>query len=62
MVKPPARADDGPPQWEGLGRMRFSKWQGLGNTYIVLHRGGDPLRAYSRQSTIAMRPQLRHRQ
>ncbi len=42
MVKPPARADDGPPRWEGLGRMRFSKWQGLGNTYIVLHEEEIP--------------------
>ena len=42
MVKPPARADDGPPQWQGLGRMRFSKWQGLGNTYIVLHEEEIP--------------------
>ena len=46
MEKPPARADDGPPdgppQWQGLGRMRFSKWQGLGNTYIVLHEEEIP--------------------
>jgi len=25
------------PTWQGLGKMQFSKWQGLGNTYIVLH-------------------------
>jgi len=25
------------PQWSGLGKVRFSKWQGLGNDYIVLH-------------------------
>jgi len=25
------------PQWQGLGKVRFSKWQGLGNDYIVLH-------------------------
>ena len=25
------------PQWQGLGKMQFSKWQGLGNNYIVLH-------------------------
>ncbi len=25
------------PQWQGLGRVQFSKWQGLGNNYIVLH-------------------------
>jgi diaminopimelate epimerase len=42
MQEPPTRADDGPPQWEGLGRMRFSKWQGLGNTYIVLHEQEIP--------------------
>ena len=23
--------------WQGPGKMQFSKWQGLGNTYIVLH-------------------------
>jgi diaminopimelate epimerase len=23
--------------WQGLGRVRFSKWQGLGNNYIVVH-------------------------
>ena len=23
--------------WQGLGKVRFSKWQGLGNHYIVLH-------------------------
>jgi diaminopimelate epimerase len=25
------------PTWQGLGKMQFSKWQGLGNNYIVLH-------------------------
>jgi diaminopimelate epimerase len=25
------------PQWQGLGKVQFSKWQGLGNDYIVLH-------------------------
>jgi diaminopimelate epimerase len=25
------------PQWQGLGKVQFSKWQGLGNHYIVLH-------------------------
>ena len=25
-------------RWQGLGKVRFSKWQGLGNNYIVLHR------------------------
>jgi len=25
------------PQWQGLGEVQFSKWQGLGNNYIVLH-------------------------
>ena len=25
------------PQWQGLGKVQFSKWQGLGNNYIVLH-------------------------
>lgn len=24
-------------KWPGLGKVRFSKWQGLGNNYIVLH-------------------------
>ncbi len=24
--------------WQGLGKIRFSKWQGLGNNYIVVHR------------------------
>jgi diaminopimelate epimerase len=28
--------------WQGLGKMRFSKWQGLGNNYIVLHREEIP--------------------
>ena len=26
----------------GLGRVRFSKWQGLGNDYIVLHQEEIP--------------------
>ncbi len=25
------------PTWQGLGEVQFSKWQGLGNNYIVLH-------------------------
>ena len=25
------------PKWQGLGKVQFSKWQGLGNHYIVLH-------------------------
>lgn len=25
------------PQWQGLGEVQFSKWQGLGNNYILLH-------------------------
>ena len=25
------------PHWQGLGKVQFSKWQGLGNNYIVLH-------------------------
>ena len=25
------------PTWQGLGKVQFSKWQGLGNNYIVLH-------------------------
>jgi len=25
------------PTWRGPGKMQFSKWQGLGNNYIVLH-------------------------
>ena len=28
--------------WQGLGKMQFSKWQGLGNNYIVLHREEIP--------------------
>jgi len=31
-----------PSQWQGLGKMQFSKWQGLGNNYIVLHREQIP--------------------
>jgi diaminopimelate epimerase len=29
-------------QWQGLGKVRFSKWQGLGNNYIVLHASELP--------------------
>ena len=25
------------PVWQGLGKVQFSKWQGLGNNYIVVH-------------------------
>ena len=25
------------PTWQGLGKVQFSKWQGLGNNYIVVH-------------------------
>ena len=25
------------PVWQGLGKVQFSKWQGLGNNYIVMH-------------------------
>ena len=25
------------PAWQGLGKVQFSKWQGLGNNYIVVH-------------------------
>jgi diaminopimelate epimerase len=28
--------------WQGLGKVQFSKWQGLGNNYIVLHREEIP--------------------
>jgi len=28
--------------WQGLGKIQFSKWQGLGNNYIVLHRDQVP--------------------
>jgi diaminopimelate epimerase len=28
--------------WQGPGKMQFSKWQGLGNNYIVLHREEIP--------------------
>ncbi len=41
MEQPQTRAD-APPKWQGLGRMRFSKWQGLGNNYIVLHEEEIP--------------------
>lgn len=30
------------PKWQGLGKMQFSKWQGLGNDYVVLHREQIP--------------------
>jgi diaminopimelate epimerase len=30
------------PTWQGLGKVQFSKWQGLGNNYIVLHEGQLP--------------------
>ena len=29
-------------KWQGPGKMQFSKWQGLGNNYIVLHREEIP--------------------
>jgi len=29
-------------KWQGLGKVQFSKWQGLGNNYIVLHRDQVP--------------------
>ncbi len=28
--------------WQGPGKIQFSKWQGLGNDYIVLHRDQVP--------------------
>lgn len=37
-----AQESSAPPQWQGLGKMQFSKWQGLGNNYIVLHREQIP--------------------
>ena len=30
------------PQWQGLGKVQFSKWQGLGNHYIVVHEDQVP--------------------
>ena len=30
------------PTWQGLGEVQFSKWQGLGNHYIVLHEDQLP--------------------
>jgi diaminopimelate epimerase len=30
------------PTWQGLGKVQFSKWQGLGNNYIVLHEDQLP--------------------
>jgi diaminopimelate epimerase len=30
------------PTWHGPGKVRFSKWQGLGNHYIVVHREEIP--------------------
>jgi diaminopimelate epimerase len=30
------------PTWQGLGKVRFSKWQGLGNNYIVVHDSEIP--------------------
>ena len=29
-------------KWQGPGKIQFSKWQGLGNNYIVLHREEIP--------------------
>ena len=29
-------------KWQGPGKIQFSKWQGLGNNYIVLHREEVP--------------------
>jgi diaminopimelate epimerase len=29
-------------QWQGLGKVQFSKWQGLGNNYIVVHENQLP--------------------
>jgi len=29
-------------KWQGPGKMQFSKWQGLGNNYILLHRDQVP--------------------
>ncbi len=28
--------------WQGLGRVQFSKWQGLGNNYIIFHHEQIP--------------------
>ena len=30
------------PTWQGLGKVQFSKWQGLGNNYIILHNEEIP--------------------
>jgi diaminopimelate epimerase len=30
------------PTWQGLGKVQFSKWQGLGNNYIVVHEEQIP--------------------
>ena len=30
------------PTWQGLGKVQFSKWQGLGNHYIVVHAEEAP--------------------
>ncbi len=30
------------PVWQGLGKVQFSKWQGLGNNYIVMHEDQLP--------------------
>ncbi len=30
------------PTWQGLGKVQFSKWQGLGNNYIVFHSDQIP--------------------
>jgi diaminopimelate epimerase len=29
-------------EWQSLGGVRFSKWQGLGNNYIILHEENLP--------------------
>ncbi len=30
------------PTWQGLGKVQFSKWPGLGNNYIVFHNDQIP--------------------
>jgi diaminopimelate epimerase len=30
------------PLWQGLGKVQFSKWQGLGNDYVVVHEDQLP--------------------
>ena len=30
------------PTWQGLGKVQFSKWQGLGNNYVVVHAAEVP--------------------